>query len=575
MQVLRAPSRFIAWLTASLILGVVALFVHGGLQVVFILLTLLPLLALATRAALRRTPSIGQTIVIATALLLGAGAQQSAALVALIGAAFILLLDVALRTRTARFLATFPPPASLVRVERLSREERIPASAIQLHDRVLVLPGEHIPVDGRLISTSARVLLPGAPQHERKVAGEMLIAGTLAVSRLLVDAVYVGQETSMAILNQIANRVIRQLPPYVQRMELLLFGTQLVWSATVIAWWFFAADRTQVAWLALGGVWWLGSLLSRVAWVRLLVESGKRFLLLTTWQAVRRARQIKTAVLDKTGTLTSGAPGVLQVMTANNLAREDVLRVAAALEFTIDHPIARTIKQTVAAEHLTIPAAEHVVLKSGNGVEGEIEGERFAVGNLQLLTHWHLSLDEAMQRRAKLQESQGATVIYVLSDRQVLGALILKDVPRPSAQALVAGLRAAGVQQVHLVSGDSPLVVRAMAASLGIASSHAFAHTSAERKKAHVAQLPNLEVLALGDPRSDHAMLTQSGLGVGFLGAGPALREPALQILIRSTLLSELPWLLRRLRRLERLWWLTPLVSLLASGLAVTAVAVL
>src|SRR4029079_15274352 len=123
-------------------------------------------------------------------------------------------------------------------------------------------------------------------------------------------------------------------------------------------------------------------------WVHLLVRSMSHGVLITTWEALRRSRHLRTAVLDKTGTVTDGAPHILQVLTTTYITREDLLRLAAALEFAVDHPIARTIKRAIAEERIKAPAAESVELRQSLGLEGVVEQEHFAIGNSRLVAAW-------------------------------------------------------------------------------------------------------------------------------------------------------------------------------------------
>lgn len=553
---------------ASLLFSASAVIVTNAvLQVSLTCLALLPLAALSARAISRRAPSIAHAVLIAVLLLLLAGNNNAAAWVALAGQIIIIAFDLTVRSMLTRFIALIPKPPALVRVERLNREELVPAGNVKMHDRVIVFAGEQIPLDGRLLQHSAKIQLRFSNQTELFAPGEVVIAGSIARSRLRFDVTHPSKDSTVTALHDVAARVAKEIPRPLIRLEQILFGAQVVWSIGFIAWWALSADKNAVAWFSLAGAWWLGMLFARLVWMRTLIVSCKRGVLIGTWEAVRRSRNVRTAILDKTGTITTGSPHIVQALTTEPVSKEDLMRLAVALEYTIDHPIARAIQRAVARERIKVPIAEKIRLLPSFGLTGLVEQEAFAIGNAHLVTEWGLSIPESITHKAKLQEAQGATVVYLMSQEAVLGALVLKDVPRPSARLLVQQLERMRFAQIQLLSGDVPLVSRAIAATIGIRAESVFAHMTADRKKLHVQQMPNLETLAVGDPKADTDMLSVAGLGVGFLGWGPALRERSTQLLVRTPDLTQIPHTIKRLKLVERIWWSAPLTSAVTSAI--------
>lgn len=567
------PSRFIAWLVISLALAVAGFWLGGVIQTVTLILALLPLLALTLAALARRRPSVAQAAVVTTILLISTGQTAYALWVVTAGLGAVLFFDALIRTARARLESSVPLSSSLVRIERLNREELIQAGDVGLHDRVVTRPGEHTAVDGRLLSVDGTVFDLHGVTTQQVAVGELIPAGTLAKTRLVIDALTVGQNTTSATLRKIVQQLAREIPPQLGRMERALFIVQVVWSVSMIGWWIAVDYRLSISLIALTGVWWLGSVVGRLSWLAQLARGAEQGVVIKTWEAVRRARYLRAALLDKTGTVTTGAPDIVQVLPLQKLAVEDVIRIAGALEQTIDHPIAKTIKRSVAARRLSLPEADSVTVIPSLGVQGVIQNESFIVGNAHLLRERGIDVPEALHRQTKMQEAQGATIVYVAGPRAVLGALVLKDVARSSAKPLIDTLRGHGFAGVHLLSGDTVQVSNAVAASVGIKPEDVFANMHADRKRQHAARLPKPETLSVGDPRTDKAMLEASGLGIGFMGWGPWLAEPAVQVIIRAPDLMLVWHFLKIVKHIRRVWLYVPiaggLVSLASLGLRV------
>ncbi|MDP2587643.1 MAG: HAD-IC family P-type ATPase [bacterium] len=567
------PSRFIAWLVISLALAVAGFWLGGVIQTVILVLALLPLLALTLAALARRRPSVAQAAVVTTLLLISTAQTAYALWVVTAGLGAVLFFDALMRTARARLESSVPLSSSLVRIERLNREELIQAGDVGLHDRVVTRPGEHTAVDGRLLSVDGIVFDLHGVRTQPVAVGELIPAGTLAKTRLVINALTVGQNTTSATLRKIVQQLAREIPPQLGRMERTLFIVQVVWSVSMIGWWIAVDYRLSISLIALTGVWWLGSVVGRLSWLAQLARGAEQGVVIKTWEAVRRARYLRAALLDKTGTVTTGAPDIVQVLPLQKLAVEDVIRIAGALEQTIDHPIAKTIKRSVAARRLSLPEADSVTVIPSLGVQGVIQNESFIVGNAHLLRERGIDVPEALHRQTKMQEAQGATIVYVAGPRAVLGALVLKDVARSSAKPLIDTLRGHGFAGVHLLSGDTVQVSNAVAASVGIKPEDVFANMHADRKRQHAARLPKPETLSVGDPRTDKAMLEASGLGIGFMGWGPWLAEPAVQVIIRAPDLMLVWHFLKTVKHIRRVWLYVPiaggLLSLASLGLRV------
>ncbi|MFO0702827.1 MAG: HAD family hydrolase, partial [Candidatus Andersenbacteria bacterium] len=394
--------------------------------------------------------------------------------------------------------------------------------------------------------------------------------------RLVVEARFVGREATWSVLAATIERLATALPPALRKVERAFLWVQLGWIIfallALVLLGGTGAERSSLVWLVLAGAWWLGPLLARGALAATTVRELRRGLVPTSWSIAERSRRLSLAVLDKTGTLTAGTPTLVDVRTIDDrLNRDDVLRLAAALERPIDHPIARALRRAATEARLTPPGATDVRLVASRGVTGNVAGERFALGTVQHVADLAPTVPEQLAQFVERQEQQGATVLLLAGQGEVLAALSLSDVPRPTAATLVQRLSARKIE-THVVSGDTQHAVHALSDAVGVTREHAQPRLGASGKEAHVREHHDRRVLFVGDPVADRGALAQATLGVAFRGRGPALTDPAMQALVRSddlTLVDELLTYAARLRVLPLLAMLGDIVIVAALTAAV------
>lgn len=559
----RTPLRYLAWLVGVIGLGVLALMPLGNIAaVVFVIATMLgavPLIAQAGRAVSERRPDVSLAALSAAAIWLALGQTMLAWAAILVGLGVTLAAAAvrhALRARLGRAMELQPP---VVRVVRTSREELVAYGAVHPGDRVVVQQGERVPVDGELISATAKVRAAFGEREERLAAGDTVTSGDVAMTQLVVEARHVGREATWSIVATLIDRLAATLPRGLMQLERGLLLVQGVWIALTLIVVAFVGrttdDRVLLAWLCVGGAWWLGSLVARgvlAAWtVRLL----RRGLLPKTWSVVERTRRLGAVVFHKTGTLAAGTPMLVDVKPATDaVARDDLLRLVAALERDIDHPIAHSIRRAAVAGRLSPPHAADVVLHPSAGVTGTISGERFMVGTEHFVASHQAELPPELARFAARHREQGATIVFVAKPGKTLGLLVFAEVPRPSASALIRDLKLVGLTPM-LISGDEALPTRAAAAAAGIAADEVFAPLAPTAKAALVREHRVQGVVVVADPTADRVTLAEASLGIGFLGSGPKLTDPSSQVLIRSDDLSLVGEFLGYVRRVRLLPW--------------------
>jgi len=431
---------------------------------------------------------------------------------------------------------------------------------------VIVRPGGRVPADGRVVAGEAAVdesMITGESRPVRRGEGDRVVAGTIATdSAIRVEVAAVGADTALAGIQRLVAEA-QASPSRAQRI-----------ADRAAAWLFWfalgAAAITLLVWALVGlpddGVvraitvlviacpHALGLAIPLV--VAIATERAARAgILVKDRLALERMRVVDTVLFDKTGTLTAGEPALTGIALAPGAGTEDeVLALAAAAESDSEHPLARAVVALARERRLAVPAAAAFASSPAVGVTASVDGRRVRVGGPRLLAEEGLAeLPEAAAWHA-----EGATVLHVVREGAVLGALRLADAIRPESRATVEALRARG-RDVVMITGDAEPVARAVAGALGI--ERVFAGVRPEDKAAKVRELQaeGREVAMVGDGVNDAPALAQADVGiaigagtdVAIASAGVVLASSDPRAVLSAIELSEASY--RKMR--QNLWW--------------------
>jgi Cu2+-exporting ATPase len=431
-------------------------------------------------------------------------------------------------------------------------------------DVVVVRPGGRVPADGQVTEGTADVdesMITGESRPVRRAPGDAVVAGTVATDTAIrVRVTAVGDDTALAGIQ----RLVAQAQSSATRAQLL---------ADRAAGWLFwysvgAAAITAVVWSVYGTP---EDVITRVVTVLVIAcphalglaiplvvslsteRAARGGVLITDRAALERMRTIDTVVFDKTGTLTMGRPA-LEHLTSTGATEDEVLALAAAAEADSEHPLARAV--VAAAQHrgLTVHAATGFRASAAVGVTAVVEGHTVSVGGPHLLVEHGLLPLSATEPWAEA----GATVLHVLVDGVVTGALALADEVRPESRDAVEALHALGVEVV-MITGDAEPVARAVAAELGI--EQVFAGVRPEHKSEQVAALQQQgrAVAMVGDGVNDAPALAQADVGIA-IGAGTDVAMASAGVVLASddprSVLSVLQLSRAGYRKMrQNLWW--------------------
>lgn len=408
-------------------------------------------------------------------------------------------------------------------------EEQVPVEALGVGDRVLVRPGERVPVDGAVISGAGSVdesLVTGESVPVEKSEGARMVAGTTNLDgalEILVSAT--GEDTTLARITRLVENAQSGKAPVqvlVDRVSAVFVPTVLVIAALVFAgWWLFGGTLEEalvaaVAVLVIACPCALG-LATPTALVAGTGAAARAGILIKDIETLERAAETSSVIFDKTGTLTVGRPAVVALTPAPGEEANAVLARAAAVQGLSEHPLARAVVAAAAERGLSVAQATAFRSLTGRGVLATVSGRRVAIGNPQLMAELGVETADAADAFAA-EEKAARTAVFVAEDNRVVGVLALADPVRPEARAAVALLAERGVES-RMLTGDNAGVAKAVAEELRLTGWRG--PVRPEDKAREVADLRRAgKVVAMvGDGINDAPALAAADVGIA-MGTG-------------------------------------------------------
>jgi P-type Cu2+ transporter len=408
-----------------------------------------------------------------------------------------------------------------------SMTHTVPVAELQPGDLVLVRPGGRVPADGTIVEGTAAFdesMVTGESKSVSHGPGDRVVAGTVATDgalRIRVEAV--GEDTTLAGIQ----RLVREAQASRSRAQALADRAAAVLFYVAVA----AGVLTFVVWSAIGDT---GEAVERSVTVLVIscphalglaiplviaISTGvaaRAGILVKDRLALERMRTVNAVLFDKTGTLTKGAPIVRDVVSLG-VAPHEVLRMAAAVEANSEHPLAHAIVDAARANG-EIVAASSFRSMTGRGVVGVVDGSAVEVGGPALLRERGLEEPAEIADEAAKWRTRGATVLTVLRDGRVIGALAFEDEIRLESLDAVRALHAERIRVV-MITGDARQVAETVAGDLGV--DEVMAEVLPEDKDATVAELQTrgFRVAMVGDGVNDAPALARADVGIA-IGAG-------------------------------------------------------
>jgi Cu+-exporting ATPase len=457
--------------------------------------------------------------------------ESAAVITALVLLGQVLELKARGQTSEALRLLLGLAPNTAHRVNTDGSETDIPLEEVQVGDLLRVRPGEKIPVDGTVTEGSSSIdesMVTGEPVPVEKGAGARVIGATVnGTGSLLLRAEQVGADTLLARIVQMVSQAQRSRAP-IQRLADVVAGwfvpaVVAIAAAAFLVWWTWGPEPrlahaivNAVAVLIIACPCALGLATP----MSIMVGTGMgatQGVLIRNAESLEIMEKVDTLVVDKTGTLTEGRPGLVDVVTAAGFGESDVLQFAASLERASEHPLAAAVVKGAQDKGIELLAVSDFAAETGKGVSGSVDNHRVALGNRALLAD--LNIDPSrLPQRAKSARREGQTVLFVVIDGQAAGLLCVADPVKASTPEAIRTLYRDGIVVVML-TGDNQTTAMAVANRLSI--DRVEAEVLPERKTEIVRQLQaeGRIVAMAGDGINDAPALAQAHVGIA-MGSG-------------------------------------------------------
>jgi len=428
-----------------------------------------------------------------------------------------------------RKLVGMQPKGALI--IREGQQKEIPVEDVQAGDVILMRPGERIPVDGIVregYSSVDESMITGESIPVEKRIGDEVIGATInKTGSFQFETTKVGKDTTLARIVRMVEEAQGSKAP-VQRLADVIasyFVPTVIGIAIVtLMVWYLVGPPPALTYALLNFVAVLviacPCALGLATPTAIMVGTGKgaeRGILIRNGEALERAHQIDTVLLDKTGTLTRGEPAVTVVVASPSSSPDEILRLAASAERNSEHPLGKAVLKAALEKKLELSASSDFNAIPGEGVEALVEGKKLLLGNLKLMEERGFALN-ALEKKAADLFQQGKTVMFLGWDSQVAGIIALADTLKPGAKEAVQTLRKMGIESA-MITGDNRRTAEAIAREAGI--DRVLAEVLPEHKAGEVKRLQEegRVVAMVGDGINDAPALAQADIGTA-IGTG-------------------------------------------------------
>ena len=419
----------------------------------------------------------------------------------------------------------------VARVERGSRSVPIPVSLLQLGDLIRVRPGERIAIDGEVVDGRSSVdeaMLTGESLPVPKQAGDPVIGGSVNRNgSLLYRVTRLGEDTTLAHIIAMVRQAQMSKPAIgrlVDKVSAVFVPVVVLIALVTFFVWLMIGPQPSLPYGLTAGIAVLviacPCALGLATPIAIMVGTSRAAqlnVLIRNSEGLQSASGLTHLVVDKTGTLTRGAP-VVSAVYAEGLTETELLGLAAGVEAVSSHPLADAIINHAKGRGIEIPLVGDFQSYDGLGVEGRVDGRLVQLGGAQYLASLGVAPPEALQNRAQQEARQAGSLVWVLVAKRISGLLVLRDPLRHDTPAAIKALHNQGVEVV-MCTGDNARTAEAVAERLGIETVHSELLPAQKLEVVKALQQQGYRVGMVGDGVNDAPALAQADTGFA-IGSG-------------------------------------------------------
>ena len=424
--------------------------------------------------------------------------------------------------RSIRNLLDLTPKTATVR--RNSEEVLVSVNDIQVEDIVVVRPGGRIPVDGIVVSGESCVNqapITGESMPVEKFKGGEVFGGTLnETGRLEIKTTKTGKDTTLARIVHLVEQAQGTKAP-IQNLadRFTVWFLPAVLVLAVIA--FLASGDVKVAVsVLLVACPCAFAIATPTAVTAGISNMARHAVLIKGGVFLELAKKMDVLLVDKTGTFTLGKPKVVDIVSLDGVPEEEVLRLAAIAEKYSEHPLARSIMTRAKECDITVPDPDEFNIEVGRGVTARLDGKKIWVGKNKFLRDKGISITDSIENTISEQTEQGRTTVLVANDSKPIGLIAIADEIRSQTPHAIKSLKAMGIKEIIMLTGDNHKVAKAVAEEIGVDSFEAELMPEQKLEFVEKLQKQGKVVGMIGDGINDAPALALADVGIAMGVAG-------------------------------------------------------
>lgn len=414
------------------------------------------------------------------------------------------------------------------RLLRGKQEIEVRASEVKAGDKIVVRPGEVVPVDARVLEGTSSLdesSLTGEAIPEVKKPGSTLMSGSVNLEGVLTaEALHTAADSQYEQIIKLVRAASHSKAPFVRMADRYAIPFTVVSFGIAGTAWALSGDSLRFLQVLVVATPCPLILAAPIAIISGMSRAARQGIIIKNGSALERLAAAETFAFDKTGTITQGTPVVDSVTVYHGLKKDEVLGLAAALEQHSNHVLAQAIVQKAKSSH-TAFKSKKITERAGHGLEARVAGKHVLVGRLSLLQDYDVALPERLDVK-QIQK----TAAFVAVDGKLAGVITFKDDVRPDAKRTLERLRGLGVKDILMVTGDSKPIARAVAKKLGI--KRFFAEALPGDKIRAVETAEHRPVAFVGDGVNDAPVLTASDVGIALGARGSTAASQSADVVV-------------------------------------------
>lgn len=401
------------------------------------------------------------------------------------------------------------------------------ASKVKVNDKLVIKPGELIPVDAVIIDGDASVdesSLTGESLPVSKKAGDELLSGSVNLDSVLtVKALRVAADSQYEQIIKLVRSAASNQSPFVRLADRYSIPFTITAYVIAVSVWIISGDPMRFLEVIVVATPCPLLLAAPIALISGMSRAARHGIIVKTGAALEKLAQVRTVAFDKTGTLTYGKPQVNKIQTFNKYSKDQVLAIAASLEQNSNHVLGQTVVATAVAQKLTLKPAKNVREEPGSGLRGTIKHEDVLVGNARLLQEAGVTIPAALHNAS-------ATTALVAIKGTLAGAIHFSDQARPETKSTLKRLKTAGIRRILMVTGDNAASAKLIGKQAGITDIQADCLPA--DKLRIVEDIKERPVAFVGDGVNDAPVLTAADVGIALGAKGSAAASESADVVI-------------------------------------------